>query len=110
MRKYACLYLFFHFDSILNNFQDIDVLVKWDADGSKNVVSRKDIQLLDGQTLFIGCRVEMWWGPEKAYYKGRVEAFENSDEEIVEEDEEENIPLSIYVRPRVCSKDRITLL
>ena len=25
MRKYACLYLFFHFDSILNNFQDIDV-------------------------------------------------------------------------------------
>ena len=48
-----------------------DLLVKWDCDGSKNVVSSKEIRKIDNK-FYIGSRVEMWWEPDHKFYQGTV--------------------------------------
>ena len=57
----------------------MDVLVKWDKNSEVNVVSTKDIQLLDGNCFKNGARVKMLW-ENGVWWKGTIEQVEDDDE------------------------------
>ncbi|XP_030831813.1 uncharacterized protein LOC115918229 isoform X2 [Strongylocentrotus purpuratus] len=100
---------------------EIDVVVQWDRDKSKNTVALNDLVLRKNASLKIGATVKMKW--RKGWWKGRVEQIisnreeepmdiegegmtEEDDSEEDEEDDDENVPLASYVK-RICSIPQI---
>ena len=49
---------------IIHLVQVLDALVRWDGDGSENVVSRSQLKVIGGGRLIINSRVKMWWGSD----------------------------------------------
>lgn len=82
-----------------------DILVKWDSDGSQNVVHARDIRRIDN-SYAIGSRVEMWWDPEGRYYQGVIIAVEDASTKAGgSTDEEDDMPLSTL--RKTCGHDNI---
>ena len=46
---------------IIHLVQVLDALVRWDGDGSENVVSRSQLKVIRGGRLIINSTVKMWW-------------------------------------------------
>ncbi|XP_033109879.1 uncharacterized protein LOC117111111 [Anneissia japonica] len=75
----------------LNSFNsDIDVLVQWDKDKSKNVVSAKD--LISLSKLKKGSKVSMLWGKEK--WNGII--IEIESESSSSGSEPDDVPIATY--------------
>ena len=77
----------------------MDVLVKWDKNSEVNVVSTKDIQLLDGNCFKNGARVKMLW-ENGVWWKGTIEQVEDDDEamETGNDSSDEEVPLAHLVK------------
>lgn len=82
----------------------MDVLVKWDKDGTKNVVSSDDLVSLDGGRFITGTRVTMLWND--VFWEGTVELTEDNIQETMRDissqsddsDPDDNIPLALQAK------------
>ncbi|XP_033117968.1 uncharacterized protein LOC117117688 [Anneissia japonica] len=84
----------------LNRFNsDIDVLVQWDKDKSKNVVSAKD--LISPSKLKKGSKVSMLWGKEK--WNGII--IEIESESSSSGSESDDVPIATYCNTHEGSRN-----
>ena len=86
-----------------------DALVRWDKDGTENIVSTKELKVVGGGRLRVNSRVRMWWTPNGKLYSGYVISTAKNDDGDVDittgSDDDDDIPLAQLCVVNDCPMD-----
>ena len=82
----------------------MDVLVRWEDTGHKNVVELKDLKLPSQEKLRIGLPIKMWWKSENKWWGGVILDFEERQSSVCAPDSDDDIPLSKLAK-KITSND-----